>query len=84
MRDDRKSLPQFRITRLRNSAGYWQARVTVDGQGRDVDRKFGSWQMLVRTAPGVYKRTFIPTALAVALQAKVRPLERKAAKAVAA
>jgi len=72
--------PPFIITRLRNEDGYWQARVSVNGDGIDVDRKHGSWQAVLRDGPRqrTFHRTEVAPALAAKLQEKVRPLEKQA------
>ena len=69
------------ITKLeRAPEGYWRARVTgPDGVTVDVDRRDGAWFAEVRAAPRsqtMVRRDVLPH-IAAALQAKVRPLERK-------
>lgn len=57
--------------------GFWRARVT-NGASYDVDRRWGSWQAEVRTAPRAHtfaRRDVMPD-VARALQEHVRPLER--------
>lgn len=70
------------ITKLRRDAdGFWRARVTgADGNTYDVDRRFGSWQADVRPYPHARStvRRDVLAWVAAALQAKVRPLERRA------
>lgn len=49
----------------------------TNGVTIEVDRRFGSWQAVVRTAPGSHsfvRRDVLPE-VAKALQARVRPLE---------
>lgn len=71
--------PRFIITRLRHEGGYWRARVTVDGAGVDVDRRFGSWQADVRNGPRrrSFHRAGVHPAVALELQRRVRRLERR-------
>jgi hypothetical protein len=71
------------ITKLRRcEAGYWTARVTgADGVTVDVDKQFGVWHAEVREQPHSRKkvrRDVLPH-VAAALQAKVKPLEKKGA-----
>lgn len=72
-------LPQVTVTKLTFEPGYWSARVSVDGATIDVDRRHGSWQAVVRDAPG--KRSFhrveVVPALAALLQKKVGPREKQ-------
>ena len=68
----------FTITNLRQTDGYWQARVTAGGAGFDVDRKHGSWQLVI----GKHRHDVKPD-VAAALQAKVVPLERAAKRTAA-
>ena len=75
----RPDLPSWTITKLTRERGYWQARVSVNGDGVDVDRRYGSWRAIVRDGPR--RRTFhveeVHPDLAASLQAKVRPIDRK-------
>lgn len=85
----------FIITKLERQDGYWTARVSAGGVTVAVDRRYGSWQALVRDAPGLHSfhRAEVLPAVAAALQERVRPVERaeraardaaaKAAKAAA-
>lgn len=73
------SLPRFTITQLNSDPGYWQARVSINGDSVGVDRKHGSWQAIVRDGPRLrsFHRTEVHPQLAAKLQEKVRPLEKK-------
>lgn len=65
----------FTITKLhRDDKGIWYARVTVDGEGHDVDRKYGSWRLTPAVEGGPY-RELLP-GIVHALQDKVRPIEK--------
>jgi hypothetical protein len=68
------------ITKLaRDEAGVWRARVTgTDGVTVDVDRRWGSWQAEVRSSPRsrTFERRDVLPHVALALQDKVRPLEK--------
>jgi hypothetical protein len=70
----------FTITLLRRHPehGYWTAHVT-NGHTIEVDKRFGSWQAVVRDRPGSRKvhREFVLPHVAAALQAKVRVLEKR-------
>lgn len=79
------ALPVFRITQLRHEAGYWQARVSVNGDTLDVDRRCGSWQASVRDAPraSTFHRRELHPEVAAALQVRVRPLEKREQKLAA-
>ena len=70
----------FTITQLRRhpELGFWQARITHQGEVFDVDCRFGSWQ-----APKGLSRVDVMPDVAGALQAKVRPLERAERRAAA-
>lgn len=63
----------FTITCVRRDPdrGYWTAHVVVDGRVHHVDRRYGSWHVVTRTA----RREVLPD-VARALQDRVRPLER--------
>ncbi len=69
----------FTITCLHRDEehGFWRARVT-NGVTIDVDRRAGSWQADVRSAPGArsFTRRDVLPDVAKALQERVRPLER--------
>lgn len=60
--------------------GYWKARVTgADGVTVEVDRRYGVWHAEVRVSPRsrrMVRRDVLPH-VAAALQAKVKPLEKK-------
>lgn len=77
-------MPDLRITCLRRdeAEGFWRARVTANGGPTvAVDRRFGSW----RTSAEPHR--FVLPAVATALQARVRPIEkaeRRGAEEVAA
>jgi len=75
-------LPSFTITKLNRDAGFWAARVSVNGDTIDVDTRYGSWQAVLRDGP--HKRTFhrteVPPALAAKLQEKVRPADKRLVK----
>lgn len=68
------------ITKLeRNGDGIWTARVSLNGQTINVDRRYGSWQALVpdeRRGNKPVRREIRPE-VAAALQDKVRPIEKK-------
>lgn len=68
-------LPRFTVTQLEDSEGFWRARVSVNGDSIEVDRKHGSWR--VTPAEGEVIAQGVPYALAVKLQEKVRPRERQ-------
>lgn len=61
-------------------AGYWTARVTLAG-GRtyNVDRLFGSWRVTPRRGANAWRE--VGADIAAALQARVRPLERREQRA---
>lgn len=66
----------FTITKVERSPdGYWRANVTMAGQTITVDRQFGSWQ--VPPMNGGHARRDVLPDIAAALQARVRPLERR-------
>ncbi len=73
----------FTITCLQRDpdGGFWRARVT-NGVTIEVDRRFGSWQANVRSAPGArsFERRDVLPDVARALQEKVRPMDRAVAK----
>lgn len=81
MTSARQQLPAFRITQLNRDEGFWQARVTVAGDTIQVDRRYGSWQAVLRDGPRrrSFHRADIHPALAAELQRRVRPLERRQA-----
>ena len=58
-----------------NGRPYWTARVVVGKSSIDVDTRWGSW---IATVAG--HRCDIAPHVAAALQAKVRPLEKKEAR----
>lgn len=73
------------ITDLSHADGYWTATVTVRGVRVHVDRKWGSWMQL-HDKPALVKgggsstvqvRREVPRLVAEALQARVRPIERR-------
>ena len=68
----------FTIICLRRDAehGFWRARVT-NGVTIEVDRRYGSWQADVRSAPGArsFTRRDVLPDVAAALQARVRPTD---------
>lgn len=63
-----------RVTPLDNSRPYWSARVVRGTSSLDVDTRSGSWLATVKG-----HRCDIDPRVAAALQAKVRPLEKKEA-----
>lgn len=63
----------FTITQVRRADGIWRARVTVNGNGFDVDRTYGSWR--VTPAHEGDREQGVSMSLATALQEKVRPIE---------
>jgi len=76
------STRELTITKLRRESGeeFWRANVTgPDGVTVAVDRQFGSWQGEVRTAKRSreFERRDVLAYVAAALQAKVRPIERR-------
>lgn len=69
---------EFTITKLeRSPEGHWRANVTMTGKTITVDRQFGSWQ--VPPSNGSTGRRDVLPDIAAALQARVRPLEKKEA-----
>lgn len=70
------SLP--RITELSDAAGYWTARVSVDGVLFDVSREWGSW---MRVFPG--GMADLRPSWAADLQDAVRAVERARQKEAA-
>lgn len=72
---------EIRVTKLERdpAAGFWRARVSVNGRTVRVDRRWGSWQAEVRTAAGA--RTFVRrdvlAPVAAELQRRVRPIEAR-------
>lgn len=75
------SARELTITKLRRDHGYWQARVTAGGRTINVDRRYGSWQAEPDNdyADGSGRRTDVLPYVAAALQAKVRPIEKRSA-----
>lgn len=71
----------FTITKLERHPleGYWQARVTADGNTIEVHRKHGSWIGERRIAPRsqTMQRFHVLPAVAAVLQEKVRRRERR-------
>jgi hypothetical protein len=71
------------ITKLaRSPEGFWRARVSSNGTTIDVDMRYGSWQATVRPFPrsrSLVRRDVLPF-VAAALQAKVRPVEKREAR----
>lgn len=72
---------ELTITKLeRAPEGFWRARVTgADGVAVPVDRRYGAWFAEVRKAPRsrtMVRRDVLPH-VAAALQAKVRPIEKR-------
>ncbi len=70
----------FTITKLqRHQDGYWTARVSCNGTTITVDRRYGSWQADVRTAPGSrqFARRFVLPHVAAELQRQVKQAERR-------
>lgn len=63
----------FTITCVRRDPdhGFWTAHVTANGDTLCADRRHGSWQFVV----GESRREVLPF-VALALQERVRPLER--------
>ena len=82
MAPTRNNLPPFRITKLERAERGWTAHVSVDGDTINVDCRYGSWQAQLRVRPGAreFVRRDLHPAVAAALQAKVRPLEKREAK----
>lgn len=56
-------------------AGYWMASITVLGDAFVVDRRFGSWQVVVPSGAGEVRREVLPH-VAEALQAELPAAER--------
>ena len=76
-------MSRLTITNLREEDGYYKATVTKEDQTVEVDRKYGSWMVLVPKKVGeatVYVRREVTRLVAQELQAKVVFLERKARK----
>jgi hypothetical protein len=70
-----------KVTALERSAGYWQARVEVNGIEVDVNRRYGSWQVVVYDEErGAAKRMELLPHISAILQDKVRPIEEKEAR----
>lgn len=68
------SLPRpdgLTITKLSNEDGYWTARVTLNGQTVDVDRRYGSWHAFKVNRETRTRHDVMP-AVAAALQERVR------------
>lgn len=65
------------ITDLRRhpKLGYWMAHVTDGYCSFDVDRRFGSWQVVIPGEAGEYRREVLPE-VAAALQAELPASER--------
>lgn len=71
------------VTKLeRNPDGYWQARVSTNGETIPVHRKFGAWYADVRDKPG-HLQGVLPW-VATVLAEKVRLLERREREALEA
>lgn len=67
---------QLTVTKLeRHLDGYWQARVSINGETVPVHRKFGAWYADVPDKPG-HLRGVMPW-VAVVLAEKVRQIERR-------
>ena len=63
----------FSITKVEIAPeGFYRARIVIDGTAYPVDRRYGSWALLC----GETRREVLPY-YAAALQARVRPLERR-------
>lgn len=75
----RSALPPFVVTKLNRDEGYWRARVTVNGDTIQVDRRHGSWLAVLRDGPRrrSFHRAEVHPALAAELQRRVRPLDKK-------
>lgn len=70
----------YTITKLeRSPEGYWQANLTMDGITVQVDRRPGCWRITPRA--GELGETHLRFEFASALQARVRPIEKKEEKA---
>ena len=69
----------LRITKLERDPahGFWRARATAGGRTVEVDCRYGSWQVVERHRGSEVGRRFATPALAEALSARVRPLERR-------
>lgn len=67
------------ITKLRRDhVGIWHAHVSCNGTTVQVDRRYGSWRATAQLRPRVERWPCprdVPTKVAAALQAKVRPTE---------
>lgn len=71
-------IDRVRITGLeRTAGGHWRARVTFKGRTYDVDRIFGSWQMIDHNEHGRSIRREVLPHVAALLQARVRKQERR-------
>lgn len=57
------------------TAGYWMASIEVCGDAFVVDRRFGSWQVVVPSDAGEVRREVLPH-VAEALQAELPAAER--------
>jgi hypothetical protein len=69
------------LERTEDGAGYWQARVEVNGVEAVVNRRYGSWQVVVTTVgSGTVVRQELLPHIAAILQEKVRPIEEKEAR----
>ena len=71
----------IRVTKVeRDGAGHWRANASVNGSTRTFHNRYGTWQTDRRRSdewpPVVIRREALP-AIARALQAKVRRLERR-------
>jgi hypothetical protein len=75
----------IRVTKIeRAEAGYWQARVTVDGRTIPVDRSCGSWLAPEgkQAADKAARAREVLPAVARELQARVRRLETRERRAI--
>lgn len=73
------SIPSVTVTKLDDTDGYWSARVSVNGDTLSVDRRYGSWQAVIRDGPRTrtFHRRDVHPQLAALLQQKVRPREHQ-------
>lgn len=74
----------FTITKVEEHPdGYWIANITINGVTYGANRRWGSWEILVRQRPRSHEwvRKHLMPEIAAAVQAKVRSAER--ARAIA-
>jgi hypothetical protein len=71
------SILSLRVRNLHHRDGEWYAVVSMDGQSRWVDRKFGSWRVTPPDDGTLHIYQQVMPSIAAELQRLVRQRERK-------